>query len=337
MHILYNQPAEAYSTFRLHNTLSEVILIDELSDLAAVNAEQPPIILGEGSNTVFLASQDRPLLRFLAKSRTVTAESEQHVELHVEAGHNWHELVTWAVTQGLWGIENQALIPGSVGAAPVQNIGAYGVEFADVCSYVDFYDWTERKIKRLDNKACQFAYRDSIFKQQLQGKGIIVAVGIVLHKDPKPVLSYPGLDTLPASASLQQIYQQVITIRQAKLPDYNVIANCGSFFKNPVISQSHYEILQSAFAKIPGFSVEGGIKVPAAWLIDQAGFKGYKQNNVGCYERQPLVLVNHGGADGAALLALVRLIRQKVRAQFQIVLEPEVRLLDSNGQHYVES
>ncbi len=337
MHILYNQPAEAFSTFRLHNKLSEVILIDELSDLALVDAQQPPVIIGEGSNTVFLASQVRPLLRFLAKSRTVTADNSQHLELHVEAGHNWHELVTWAVTQQLWGIENLALIPGSVGAAPVQNIGAYGVEFSDVCRYVDFYDWQDRKVIRLDNNACQFAYRDSVFKQQLQGKGIIVAVGLVLFKDPKPVVTYPGLDTLPTFTTLEQIYQQVIAIRQAKLPDYKVIANCGSFFKNPVISESHYQLLQSSFAKIPGFSVESGIKVPAAWLIDQAGFKGYKYQNLGCYERQPLVLVNYGGAEGPALLVLINLIRKTIETQFGILLEPEVRLLDSNGQHYVES
>ncbi|WP_423188137.1 UDP-N-acetylmuramate dehydrogenase [Alishewanella sp. d11] len=337
MHILYNQPAEAFSTFRLHNTLSEVILIDELSDLALVDAQQPPVIIGEGSNTIFLASQVRPLLRFLAKSRTVTANNSQHLELHVEAGHNWHELVTWAVTQQLWGIENLALIPGSVGAAPVQNIGAYGVEFSDVCRYVDFYDWQERKVIRLDNNACQFAYRDSVFKQQLQGKGIIVAVGLVLFKDPKPVVTYPGLDTLPPFTTLEEIYQQVIAIRQAKLPDYKVIANCGSFFKNPVISESQYQLLQSSFAKIPGFSVESGIKVPAAWLIDQAGFKGYKYQNLGCYERQPLVLVNYGGAEGPALLVLINLIRKTIETQFGILLEPEVRLLDSNGQHYVES
>lgn len=337
MHILYNQPAEAFSTFRLHNTLSEVILIDERSDLALVDAQQPPVIIGEGSNTIFLASQVRPLLRFLAKSRTVTADNSQHLELHVEAGHNWHELVTWAVTQQLWGIENLALIPGSVGAAPVQNIGAYGVEFSDVCRYVDFYDWLDRKVIRLDNKACQFAYRDSVFKQQLQGKGIIVAVGLTLFKDAKPVLNYPGLDTLPSSTTLDQIYKQVIAIRQAKLPDYNVIANCGSFFKNPVISASHYQLLQSSFAKIPGFSVNGGIKVPAAWLIDQAGFKGYKYQNLGCYERQPLVLVNYGSAVGDDLLFLIKLIRTTIEKQFGILLEPEVRLLDSNGQHYVES
>lgn len=337
MHILYNQPAEAYSTFRLHNILSQVILLDQLSDLTAVAVEPPPTIIGEGSNTVFLVSQDRPLLRFLAKSRTITAEHTHYVELHVEAGHNWHELVNWAVGQGFWGIENLALIPGSVGAAPVQNIGAYGVELADVCSYVDFYNWSERKITRLDNKSCLFAYRDSIFKQQLQGKGIIVAVGFLLKRGPQPILSYPGLDSLPESASLEQIYQQVISIRQAKLPDYKLIANCGSFFKNPVISLEHYQHLQRHFAQLPGFTVEGGIKVPAAWLIDQAGFKGYKHDNVGCYERQPLVLVNYGGANGAALLTLVQLIRHRVKTLFQVVLEPEVRLLDRNGQHYVES
>lgn len=337
MHILYNQPAEAFSTFRLHNTLSEVILIDELSDLAEIDAQLPLTIIGEGSNTIFLASQVRPLLRFLAKSTTVTSDNSQHLELHVEAGHNWHELVTWAVTQQLWGIENLALIPGSVGAAPVQNIGAYGVEFSDVCRYVDFYDWQQRKVIRLDNKACQFAYRDSVFKQQLKGKGIIVAVGLVLFKDPKPVLNYPGLDNLPTSITLEQIYQQVIAIRQAKLPDYKVIANCGSFFKNPVISESYYQQLLSSFAKIPGFYVEGGIKVPAAWLIDQAGFKGYRYQNLGCYERQPLVLVNYGGAEGAALLTLINLIQKTIDTKFGIFLEPEVRLLDCNGQHYVES
>lgn len=337
MHILYNQPAEAYSTFRLRNSLSEVILIEKLSELAAVSAEQLPIIIGEGSNTVFLESQERPLLRFLANSKTITFESKEHDELHVEAGHNWHALVTWSVDNGYWGLENLALIPGSVGAAPVQNIGAYGVEFAHICKYVDFYDWAERKVKRFDNAACQFAYRDSIFKQQLQGKGIIVAVGLVLSKKPKPVLNYPGLDLLPTTVSSEQIFHQVIAIRQAKLPDHNVIANCGSFFKNPVIDQAHFRRLQNIFAKIPGFCVEGGIKVPAAWLIDQAGFKGYKQDNVGCYERQPLVLVNYGQADGRALLAFVHLICQQIQQKFQIRLEPEVRLLDRNGQHHVES
>lgn len=337
MQILYNQPGDVYSTFRLKNTLSEVILIDELSELITLRAKQIPIVIGEGSNTIFLESQERPLLRYLAKSKTITSQSRVQSELHVEAGHNWHELVTWAVENNYWGLENLALIPGSVGAAPVQNIGAYGVEFADVCNYVDFYDWAEQKVKRLDNKACKFAYRDSIFKQQLQSKGIIVAVGLVLSRQPKVVLTYPGLDVLPATASLKEIYEQVITIRQAKLPDYKVIANCGSFFKNPVIDQAHFQKLQNAFVNIPGFTVEGGIKVPAAWLIDQSGFKGYKQDNVGCYERQPLVLVNYGGADGMALLALVRIICQKIQERFQISLEPEVRLLDRNGHHHVES
>lgn len=336
MHILFNQPAEAYSTFRLKNTLAKVILIEQISDLAIVQAEDAPTIIGEGSNTVFLESQNRPLLRFLAKSRTIVADNSQQVALHVEAGHNWHALVSWAVTQGFWGIENLALIPGSVGAAPVQNIGAYGVEFADVCSYVDFYNWSKRKVTRLDKKSCLFAYRDSIFKQQLQGKGIIVAVGLLLQRDPKPVLNYPGLDSLAANAPLEQIYQQVINIRQAKLPDYRVLANCGSFFKNPVISIEQYQQLHRSFNQIPGFNVDDGIKVPAAWLIDQAGFKGYTQDNVGCYERQPLVLVNYGDAKGSALLTLVRLIQETVQSQFKIALEPEVRLLDSDGRHHVE-
>lgn len=336
MHILYNEPAENYSTFRLENTLSQVILIENVEELATF-ANKPPLILGEGSNTIFLASQQRPVLRYIAKHKLITSETELHIQLHVEAGHNWHQLVGWTVEQGWWGLENLALIPGSVGAAPVQNIGAYGVEFADICRYVDFYDWAEQRVQRMPVETCQFVYRDSIFKQQLNGKGVIVAVGLQLSHIAKPVLRYPGLDALNTDATVQDIYQQVIATRQAKLPDHKVLANCGSFFKNPVISEAHYQLLQQQSATIPGFVVTDGVKVPAAWLLDQLGFKGFKQDNVGCYEQQPLVLVNFGGGEAAALLRLLALITERVYSTFQIQLEPEVRLLNADGLHDVQS
>jgi len=336
MQTLYNEPAENYSTFRLKNTLSKVMLVEHSDELAAFANEQP-LILGEGSNTIFLASQQRPILRYIAKQKYITSETDQHIQLHVEAGHNWHALVSWVVEQGWWGLENLALIPGSVGAAPVQNIGAYGVEFADVCRYVDFYVWAEQRVQRISVEACQFGYRDSIFKQQLHGKGVIVAVGLQLSRSAKPVLRYPGLDVLGADATVQDIYQQVIYTRQAKLPDYKILANCGSFFKNPVISADHYQVLQQQFTAMPGFAVTDGVKVPAAWLLDQLGFKGFRQDDVGCYERQPLVLVNYGGGESAALLRLLALITERVYSAFQIQLEPEVRLLNANGQHDVKS
>lgn len=336
MHILYNEPAENYSTFRLKSTLNQVVLVENEQELAAF-ADKAPLLLGEGSNTIFLADQQRLILRYIAKQKFITSETATHIQLHVEAGHNWHELVSWVVEQGWWGLENLALIPGSVGAAPVQNIGAYGVEFADSCRYVDFYVWAEQRVQRIPVEECQFGYRDSIFKQQLHGKGVIVAVGLQLSCSAKPVLRYPGLDVLDANATLQDIYQQVVLTRQAKLPDYRVLANCGSFFKNPVISTAHYQRLQQQFSAIPGFTVTDGVKVPAAWLLDQSGFKGFRQDNVGCYERQPLVLVNYGGGESGALLRLLALISERVNNAFQIQLEPEVRLLNAHGQHDVES
>lgn len=337
MRILHDQAAEQFSTFRLKQRLSTVIEVDDIRDLAGLDMEQIPIISGEGSNTIFLASQQKPLLRFTGKTKTLHWLTEQECLVHVEAGHNWHQLVSWAVEQGLWGIENLALIPGSVGAAPVQNIGAYGVELANVCQYVDFYYWQTKTVERLPAINCQFGYRDSIFKKQLADQGIILAVGIKLTKAAKPVLSYPGLDTLPADSSVADIYQRVIMTRQSKLPDCRELANCGSFFKNPVISAVQYQKLKQQYPAIPGFKLnDQWVKIPAAWLIDQQGFKGYRLDGVGCYVKQPLVIVNYGSGTAQALLALLGQIQDRVYQVYQIALEPEVRLLTEQGRHYVD-
>lgn len=329
MHILSDQSAIKFSTFRFEQKLQTIIEFESVTELQQYKPTGSELILGEGSNTVFLSDITRPVCRFVASYKQLIALDHGYYLLHAEAGHNWHQLVEWSVGQNLWGLENLALIPGSVGATPVQNIGAYGVEFADRCLYVDFYQWSERKVIRMTAAQCRFGYRDSIFKQELAGRGVIVAVGLLLQRQPKPVLSYKGLDHLPATSSLQEIYQQVIDVRSSKLPDPAVLANCGSFFKNPVISSEHFQRLQQSYPQIPGFkTADNTVKVPAAWFIDQQGFKGYRFKNVGCYPMQPLVLVNYGGGASDQLLALKNEIQNKVYQVYQVVLEPEVRLIE---------
>ncbi len=333
MRTLTNISAVPYSTFRFDATLSSVHEFNSVSELRSFNTETAPVVLGEGSNTIFLQDMAAPICRFVADSKTVTDLGAEHVLVHVEAGHNWHKLVSWAVEQQLWGIENLALIPGSVGAAPVQNIGAYGVELADSCLYVDFYHWQQRKVQRIAAGRCQFGYRDSVFKHALAAKGIIVAVGLCLSKKPAAVLEYKGLDHLPADAAINTVFEQVIAVRSSKLPDPAVLANCGSFFKNPVITKQHYTELKVKHADMPGFiQPDGSIKVAAAWLMEQQGFKGQRVGEVGCYQLQPLVIVNHGAGTAVQLEQLVTAIQQRVLSAYNIQLEAEVRMLNGAGQ-----
>lgn len=325
MQILTSQNAMSYSTFRLPAVLSQVWLIESLDELSRLRFSEPPLVLGEGSNSIFLSDMQRPVLRYLPASCHGTQDGSA-ILLHVEAGFNWHQLVTYTVAQGWWGLENLALIPGSVGAAPVQNIGAYGTEFCDVCEYVDFYHW-QTGMQRLSTAECQFAYRDSIFKHQYLGQGIIVAVGLRLSTDAKPNLGYRGLDHLPADATVQQIFDTVITVRQSKLPDPVKVANCGSFFKNPVVTADVAAKLSQRYPTMPAFQQPSGeMKLAAAWLIEQAGFKGQSADGIGCYHLQPLVLVNLGHGTGAALHRWMTQIIQRVDQQFGVTLEPEVRM-----------
>ncbi|MCS4309566.1 UDP-N-acetylmuramate dehydrogenase [Rheinheimera pacifica] len=333
MRTLTNISAVSYSTFRFNATLSSVHEFNSVAELYSFNATTVPVVLGEGSNTIFMEDLTAPICRFVADNKTATELDPQHILLHVEAGHNWHQLVSWAVGQQLWGIENLALIPGSVGAAPVQNIGAYGVELADCCLYVDFYHWQQRKVLRIAAGRCEFGYRDSVFKHALAGKGIIVAVGLCLSKQPAPVLGYKGLDHLPADADINSIFEQVIAVRSSKLPAPAELANCGSFFKNPVIAMQQYTALKAKHAAIPGFiQADDTVKVPAAWLIEQQGFKGKCYGGIGCYKLQPLVVVNHGAGTPAQLEQLVTAVQQQVQAAYGIQLEAEVRMLNAEGQ-----
>ncbi|SEA96463.1 UDP-N-acetylmuramate dehydrogenase [Alkalimonas amylolytica] len=328
MEILVEQDGRDYSTFRLPARLATVYQCQQLDDLRQVPLEPKPRVQGEGSNTVFIGDELPPLCRFVASTKELRWLDDDRALLHVEAGHNWHQLVCWTVEQGLWGLENLALIPGSVGAAPVQNIGAYGVELADRCRYVDFFHWDSQQVQRLDVSDCAFAYRDSVFKHQLAGQGVIVAVGFTLSKSPRRVLSYQGLDKLPANCTLQQVLATVVTIRQSKLPDPGELANCGSFFKNPLLPEKIAQALQLRYPAMPVFAQgKGQSKLSAAWLIDQAGFKGKKLGDIGCYSRQPLVLVNHGAGTAEQLLQLIESIQLQVQTRFGVALETEVQLV----------
>lgn len=325
MHILTSQNAASFSTFRLPAQLAQVWIVESLDELVALRFSEQPLVLGEGSNTIFLNDMQRPILRYVAAGVTVT-EQDDHVLLHVEAGHNWHQLVQYCVSQGWWGIENLALIPGTVGASPVQNIGAYGTELADACDYVDFYHWQQGLI-RLDKAQCLFGYRDSVFKHALQGQGVIVAVGLRLSTLAQRKLAYRGLDHLPQDASLQQIFDAVLAVRQSKLPDPDQVPNCGSFFKNPVVSAELAAQLKSQHPSLPTFpQLDGHVKLAAAWLIEQVGLKGQSAGGVGCYHLQPLVLVNLGNGSAQALQQWVQLIIEKVQQHFAVTLEPEVRM-----------
>lgn len=325
MQILTSQNAMHYSTFRLPAVLSQVWLIESLDELSRLRFSESPLVLGEGSNSIFLSDIQRPILRYLPESCQMSQQGSA-ILLHVEAGFNWHQLVQHTVLQGWWGIENLALIPGSVGAAPVQNIGAYGTEFVDVCEYVDFYHW-QQGLQRLTVSECQFGYRDSIFKRQFAGQGVIVAVGLRLSTIAKPNLGYRGLDHLPASATVQQVFDTVINVRRSKLPDPTIVANCGSFFKNPVVTSAQATQLQLRHPTMPAFVQDSAqVKLAAAWLIEQAGFKGQSSDGIGCYPLQPLVLVNLGHGTAEALQRWMTQIIETVERQFGVTLEPEVRM-----------
>ncbi len=330
MQQLLAQDARRYSTFRLAATLTSVTEISSLAELQAYPSLTPPLILGEGSNSIFLSDWHQDIVRFIANKIT-SQQSDEKLLLHVDAGCNWHQLVQNTVSAGWWGLENLALIPGSVGAAPVQNIGAYGVELADCCTYVDFFHWQTKSVQRLNRIECKFGYRDSIFKTTLAGKGIILAVGFKLQRQAQPHLNYKGLDHLPADSRPSDIMSAVVALRQSKLPDPLALANCGSFFKNPVVSQQQFQRLSSQFPNIPQYpQPDQQVKIAAAWLIEEAGLKGYRIGDIGCYALQPLVLVNHGDGTAGQLRALVTLIQQTVRQRFDISLEPEVRMLVAN-------
>ena len=309
------------------------ICINKLSDLTrslALADRSAFYILGEGSNTVFLEDYEGTIIKPAFMGIDIE-HTDTHYLLKVGAGENWHQLVLWCMQQQIYGFENLALIPGTVGAAPIQNIGAYGVEIEQFIYQVNYYDLGEQRHKTLDPQGCEFAYRDSVFKKRLVDQVVITGVTFAIPKNWQGVVHYGELKELTEPTAMD-IFNKVVEVRQTKLPDPAKIGNAGSFFKNPVIDLKHYKQLQQIRPSIPSYTVEtNNVKVPAAWLIDQLGFKGTKIGGIGCHPKQALVLTNDGSGTGDQLLQLARAIKAAVLSEFSIVLENEVRLIGKNG------
>ncbi len=329
-----------FNTFGLQSIARSFYRIDEveqLNDLLNNSGDIPPFILGGGSNVLLPDYLDRVVAKFEFKEWELIEDQKSFSIIRLGSGWNWHEFVIRALEEGMGGIENLSLIPGTLGAAPIQNIGAYGVEIQDFIHSVEFFSFEDKKIHCFYPEDCKFDYRSSIFKYELNGQGAITHVTLRLPKLGQYNLntSYQSLAVLADQSkevSAQQISRWVIDIRQRKLPNPKHLGNAGSFFKNPIISQTEYKKLKNSFTDMPSYTLsDQSVKVPAAWLIDYCGWKGKRVGDVGSYKKQPLVIVNFGAAQASDLINWAESIQEDVHNNFGIFLEPEVNILDKNG------
>jgi UDP-N-acetylmuramate dehydrogenase len=312
----------------------EVCTIGELREAIEFAKEKDlnVLVLGGGSNMLFTKDYDGIVLHISLLGMSFSAINNG-VQVKVAAGENWHNFVLTCVNKGFGGIENLSLIPGSVGAAPIQNIGAYGVELKDVFVRLEALLLSSGKIKIFDKTECNFGYRDSIFKKELRGEAIITSITLNLTTESKVNTSYKALsESLDANGisnpTIKDISDTVIEIRKSKLPDPVEIGNTGSFFKNPVISSTHFDQLKTNYPGIPCYPVtERQVKVPAGWLIEKDGWKGKRVGDAGVHEKQALVLVNHGNATGEEIWNLASQIRLSIQKKFKITLTPEVNVI----------
>ncbi|WP_371196366.1 UDP-N-acetylmuramate dehydrogenase [Glaciecola sp. SC05] len=316
---------EAYSDY-----FTTIDSLDSLLEIASSLSEKPYLLLGDGSNTIFVDDFEGMIVKNALKGIHIS-EDDDYFHLNVASGENWHDLVCLCTEKGIYGFENLALIPGTVGASPIQNIGAYGVEIEKFVHSVEFLDITTQMMGYFNKKECEFAYRDSRFKRE-PGKRVITSVNFAMPKNNLLVTSYGPLAELN-NPNPRSVFDAVIAARNTKLPDPHVLGNAGSFFKNPTIGRLTFEELKLRFPELPHYNApEGKVKIPAAWLIDQLGFKGSRVGDIGCHEHQALVLVNHGGGKAEDLLRLARDIKSHVLATFGIKLENEVRLMGKQGK-----
>lgn len=307
---------------------------DELREaLAFARTENLPLLLlGGGSNIVLRADFPGLVVQIKSQGKEVVNENDEFVWLKVAAGENWHQLVEYSLDNALYGLENLSLIPGSVGAAPIQNIGAYGVEVKELVAELSALNIRSGLSVTFTNESCQFGYRDSIFKQSLKDQYVITSVTFRLRKRPRLNLTYPALRAAlvtiaEAEITPQQVSAAVIDIRQTKLPDPTLIPNVGSFFKNPVISQQQFEALKAENPAIVSYPAAANqVKLAAGWLIDQAGWRGREIGGAMVHEQQALVLTNPGKSSGQVVLELAYLIKQSVLEQFGVRLEMEPRI-----------
>ena len=334
--IKYRFSLKKYNSFGIEAQCAAFINIKSIDDLIQVlkNNKLPIQIMGSGSNILFTQEHyDRLFIKNDLKGIQIHEVSGEYVEVSIGSGEKWHEFVEYAVKNNWGGIENLSLIPGTMGASPIQNIGAYGVELKDVFVKLEAINLKTLEIETFTNADCQFGYRDSIFKTALKGQYFITKIYLkllianhVLHTDYgdiQKVLKEKAIE----NPTIQDISTAVIQIRQSKLPDPSVIGNAGSFFKNPEISTAHFQHLKEKFPNIVGYPTAAGMKVAAGWLIEQCGWKGKRLGDIGVHERQALVLVNYGNGHGADIQELAERIQASVVERFEIQLVAEVNML----------
>ncbi|MEY8019653.1 UDP-N-acetylmuramate dehydrogenase [Muriicola sp. SD30] len=337
MKILEHVSLKPYNTFGIDvkaRYFAEVTSLEELTWVLQQDKYPNKMILGGGSNMLLTKDLDLLVIHIGLMGKEITTRQDDYAEIKVMGGENWHDLVLWTLEKDLGGLENLSLIPGSVGSAPIQNIGAYGVELKDHFVSCEAMEIETQKIYTFSLQDCRFGYRESYFKHEGKGKYAITSVNFRLStKDHKLRIGYGTIGEELSNKGLlqptiQDISRAVISIRQRKLPDPAILGNSGSFFKNPVVSARTYEQLKERYPEIPSYKVsEDEIKIPAAWMIDTSGFKGIRQGDAGVHQHQALVLVNYGNASGQEILNLARQIQKKVKQNFGISIEPEVNVL----------
>ena len=318
---------------RYFSEASDLEAIKEIIEFAEANGVKKKLILGGGSNVLFTHNFDGIVLKNNIKGIEFVKEDDEHVYIKAGAGENWHQFVLHCVKNNYAGIENLSLIPGNVGASPMQNIGAYGVEIKDVFFELEAFHKNDKVIQKFSLNDCAFGYRESVFKNKYKDQFIITSVTYRLNKKPSFNTSYGAISHEiermgVKELSIRAISQAVINIRTSKLPDPNEIGNAGSFFKNPVISNEHFTNLKNLFPNIVAFpSGNDHTKLAAGWLIEQCGWKGFRKNDAGCYPKQALVLVNYEHATGKEIFDLSEEIIESVKGKFDVSLEREVNII----------
>ncbi len=333
MSVQLNFDLKAYHTFGIATQAQQYISIKSEEELRALlPLESPYLMLGGGSNILFTKDYEGLVIHNQIKGIEIIAEEDAFVKIKIGGGEIWHNLVLWAIQKGYSGIENLSLIPGTVGAAPIQNIGAYGVELKDVFDSLEAINIQTGQKQLFDKAACQFGYRESVFKKKYKGKYAITKVILKLSKIPVLKVSYGAIQTVldqnNSPLTMATISEAIIKIRRQKLPDPKQIGNSGSFFKNPIISIRQYEALKKQYSQMPFYPMAAdSVKIPAGWLIDYLGWKGYRKGDAGVHPNQALVLVNYGKAKGSEIAQLASEIQKNVQEKFAISLSAEVNIL----------
>jgi UDP-N-acetylmuramate dehydrogenase len=333
--IVRNRDLKPLNTFGIAARAAGYAEFESKDDLDAIFTDpawkgKPWTVIGGGSNILPLGDYGGLVLHPSAGHIVEIGRQGDAARVRVGAGMEWDTLVAWSVDRGYGGLENLSGIPGTVGASPVQNIGAYGAEVKDSLSAVEFYDAQTGEVRRLTGDECRFGYRESVFKHEWKGRAIVLAVEFRLALKPAFSLGYGDLSReveALGGPSLENIRTAVLAIRAAKLPDPKVLGNSGSFFKNPVVPAALAEVLRAEYPEMPVYPAAEGVKLAAGWMIDRAGLKGFRQGDAGVHEKQALVLVNYGGASGTDMLALSDHVIDTVRRTFGVTIEREVNLL----------